>query len=107
GQLDFRICNLIQTKDAVADRAYEVHVLIVVMVGGAFGRTYRIGRRPVEIKDLVQDPFFLEAAEYPIKGYAIYFVSDNFLQFGLRDSGFFGVDDFQNTQSGLGNPKLA
>lgn len=79
----------------------------MVMMRCTLGRTYCEGGGSVQVKNLVEDPLFFEAAKYPIECHTIYFSTQNFLQFGLGYRSFFGIDNLQNTQSRLGNFELA
>ena len=78
GEFHLRGADFVEAKHTIAGRADEMHVLIFVLMCGAFGRTDRVGSCSVQVKNFMQNTFFFEASEDTIQRYTIYFVADNF-----------------------------
>jgi len=103
---DVRHSDLIQAKDRVAGRTDKMYVLIVVVMGRAFGGANGIGGCTIQIKYFMEYAFFFKTGEDTVQGYAVNIVAQYFFQIGLRYSGFFVVNDIQHTKPGFRHPEL-
>lgn len=100
-KVDFGQFDVVKAIDAVAHRANEMYMFVVMVMLITFGRAQGIGSGAVEIKYFMENPLFFKSRQHPIKCHTIDGITQHFFEIRLRNGGLFPGDDFQYSEPRL------